>query len=61
VTKFVRNMRGLSMNLVFNDFGVAISKWRQSVKFSSRSVLSRAEIQRYCQLPGVITPKPLIG
>jgi hypothetical protein len=33
----------------------------KALKFSSYSVLPRAEIQRHCQLPGVITHKLLIG
>jgi hypothetical protein len=33
----------------------------KALKFSSHSVLSRAEIQQHCQLPDIITPKPLIG
>jgi hypothetical protein len=43
MTKFIRNMRGLSMNLVFKDFGVAVSKWRQSCKIlkSLNAVQSR--------------------
>jgi hypothetical protein len=46
MTKFVRNMRGLSMNLVFKDFGVAISMWRQNFKIlkSLSAVQSRNSV-----------------
>jgi hypothetical protein len=33
----------------------------KALKFLSYSVMSRAEIQHHCQLPDVITSKPLIG
>jgi hypothetical protein len=59
--QFVGKMRELSTSLVFKNFWVAFWSGIKALKFSSHLVLSRAEIQRRCQLPDIITPKPSIG